>query len=92
MGLYFFLGIVTYLLILVTMMVWLLKYHNNNGQGSPKPSANNPDYHNQNETDELPTKPNHISRDLMQAGVQSVSEKSEVLPGYSSQPKNINLL
>jgi len=74
-GLCFFLGIVIYLLILVTLMVWFIKYHSNNDQGSPKSSTNDPDYPNQNEIDELPTKPNHISKDLLPKGVQSISEK-----------------
>lgn len=90
MGLYFFLGVAIYLLILVTLMVWFLKFHHNNGQGSHKSSTSNPDYNNGNETDDSPTKPNHISKDLSQTGVQSASERSEVLPGYSSQTKNIN--
>ncbi len=91
MGLYFFLGVIIYLLILVTLMVWFLKYHGDNDRNNPhstKDLGNNSG----EEANESGTKPNQISMDSMQSGGQSVSEKSEVLPEYCSQPHNLKIL
>lgn len=87
MGLYFFVGVIIYLLILVILMVWFLKYHNNNDRSGSKPLKGNPDYNDGDKKDDSPVKPNQMSVELIQTGVQSGSEKSEVLPGYCSQPK-----
>lgn len=87
MGLYFFVGVCIYLLILATLMVWFINYHNNKGRKDAMPFK---DSHGKNEEtvkDESASKPNHYSTDIFQAGVQSRSEKSEVLPGYCGQPK-----
>lgn len=88
MGLYFFLGVVIYLLILVTLMVWFLKYHSDKDQGSSGPLENTPDSYGRKEAIETKTKPNHISKELFHSGVESVSQRSEVLPGYSSSPRS----
>lgn len=85
MGTYFFVGVTIYLLILATLLVWFLKYHNND-PGS-KPTKGAPDFNGGDGKDDSPLKPNQMSADLIQAGAQSGSEKREVLPGYCSQPK-----
>lgn len=87
MGLSFFVGIFIYLLILVTLMVWFINHHNNNRRNDAAPFE---DSHGKNEEkvrDRSASKPNHNSTDIFQAGVQSGSEKSEVLPGYCGQSK-----
>lgn len=91
MGLKFFLGVTIYLLILLTLMVWFLKYHGDSGQNHPKSTVNDRDINQRDEAGLPPTKPNQISTELKQSGSQSVSEKSEVLPGYCSQPKEIKI-
>jgi hypothetical protein len=91
-GLNFFLGIVIYLLIVLTLMVWFLKYHGNNGQSNPKSDLEDLEIHNQDEANSSPTKPNQILMDFMQSGGQSVSEKSEVLPGHCGQPNSLKIL
>lgn len=92
MGLNFFLGLIIYLLILLTLMVWFLKYHGNNDGNHPKSTFKNLDTHQEDEASSPPTKPNQISTELKQSGGQSVSEKSEVLPGYCSQPNYLKIL
>lgn len=91
MGLNFFLGITIYLLILLTLMAWFLKYHGNNGRNHPKSTVNDLDTNQKDEAGSSPTKLNQMSTDLKQSGSQSVSEKSEVLPGYCSQPNNLKI-
>lgn len=90
MGLNFFLGITIYLLILLTLMVWFLKY-GNNGRNHPKSTVNDLDSNQKDEAGSSPTKLNQTATDLKQSGSQSVSEKSEVLPGYCSQPNNLKI-
>ncbi len=82
MGLIFFLGLMIYLLILLILMIWFLKYHGNDDQYHPKSIANDMDTKKRDEAGSSLSKPNQISMDLKQSGGQSVSEKSEVLPGY----------
>ncbi|MGE5606695.1 MAG: hypothetical protein ACM3YE_13525, partial [Bacteroidota bacterium] len=75
----------------LTLMVWFLKYHGNDGQNHPKSTVDDLDTNKKEEASSSPTKPNQMSADLKQSGGQSGSEKSEVLPGYCSQPNNLKI-
>lgn len=90
MGLSFYLGLIIYLLILLTLMVWFLNSHGNDNHNYPKYTTN--DTEKKDEDGASPSKPNQISTKLKQSGGQSTSEKSEVLPGYCSQPNNVKIL
>ena len=90
MGLYFFVGVFIYLLILVILMVWFLKYHNNNDRNGAKPFKDSSGIHKVNNDAESSPEPNHNSADIFQAGAQTRSEKSEVLPGYCGQSNDQN--
>ncbi|NLW47748.1 MAG: hypothetical protein GXY86_10495 [Firmicutes bacterium] len=92
MGVYFFAGLLIYLLILVILMVWFLKYHNNNDQNGAKPFKDSSGNYVENIDAESSPKPNHNAADIFQTGAQSRSEKSEVLPGYCGQSNNHKLL
>ncbi len=74
MGLYFFVGIIIYLFILFTLMIWFLNHHSSNDRGGAKPI--NTDQYNQDEkdNDDSSVRPNHISVNCFQEGAQSRTE------------------
>lgn len=72
-------------------MVWFLKYHGNNGQSNPKSKLEDLDLDDEDEANASSTKPNQVLMDFMQSGSQSVSEKSEVLPGHCGQPNSLKI-